>query len=97
MRDNIGIGGENSASAGRGGAGVDREQFMSQLRQDSKMRRVEHLRAQPHKERVQAMRRGEHLRAQPPKKQMQGLPAKGGLVLATKTEFLVVEVGKFKV
>ena len=37
MRDNIGIGGENSASAGRGGAGVDREQFMSQLRQDSKM------------------------------------------------------------
>jgi hypothetical protein len=36
------------------------------------------------------MRWGEHLRAQPPKKQVQGLPAEGGLMLATKTEVLVV-------
>jgi hypothetical protein len=35
------------------------------------MRRVEHLRAQPHKKRLQAMRRVEHLRAQPNKKRAQ--------------------------
>jgi predicted SprT family Zn-dependent metalloprotease len=43
------------------------------------MRRVEHLRAQPHKKRVQAMRRLKHLRAQPPKKQVQAMRRVGHL------------------
>jgi len=36
-------GGDNSASAIRGGAGVDIEQFMSQLRQESKMSKISQL------------------------------------------------------
>jgi hypothetical protein len=37
------------------------------------MRWVEHLRAQPRKEQVQAMRRVEHLQAQPHKKPVQAM------------------------